>query len=169
MGAKTNGFDVDKVRRLLEAGRDLHQKLGAVLDECDELIGGGAGIGAKLKQFQAAFDGSWGRRYAHGQAGRYVWRFAVDVPNQKRLLKMLGLEELTARASRYIANDDPFLVRQRHPFGLFVSGINQYAAEGDPIVDLELDSGAPPADCRHTPRCGTDYLCTQKKRAELRA
>jgi hypothetical protein len=169
MADRATDVDVQKVRKLLEAGRELHGKLGAVLEEIDELTGGGVGIAEKLKAIERAFDAGWCQRYAQGQSGRYVWRYATDRPNSKRLIRALGLEEVIARIPRFIANDDPFLTRSRHPFGLFVSGINQYAPEGSAIVDFEMDGGAPAVDCRHSPRCKSDHACTQKKRAELRA
>jgi hypothetical protein len=142
-------------------------KLRAVLDEFDEVLGGGAGIGTMLKNVQRQFDEAWCARYAHGQTNRYVWRHAQDVPQIKRLLKALGYDELCDRALRYIESEDPFLLRARHPFGLFVSGINSYAGAGT-SPDLTLE-GEPPPDCRHTPRCRTDQEHTKKRATDLRA
>lgn len=171
-GKTNNGPDVAKLRRLLEAGRDLHDKLGTVLDEFDELLAGGTGIAGKLKTFQGAFASLWGDRYAANKPPderwrAYLWRHAVDVPNQKRILQALGLEEAIERAKRFIADDDPELARNRHPFAWFVVRINQYAPEGSALLTFEDEAG--PADCRHSPRCKTDAACTAKRRAEMRA
>jgi hypothetical protein len=116
-----------KVAKLAGVAKDLHEKMGAVLEEIDELLAGGAGIGAKLKALEAAFDEAWCARYAPGQRDRYVWVYKQDVPQLKRLIKMLGVEETSARAVRYIMSEDPFFVRGRHGFGLFVRSINQWA------------------------------------------
>jgi len=166
--AEAKKLDAAKLAKLLAVGKDLHGKLGAVLEEIDEVIGGGAGIASQIKMFEAGFDAVWCERYARGQTGRYVWRFSSDVPQIKRLLKMLGLDELKGRVIRYIANDDPFLVRARHPFGLFVSGINSYAGEGQAPAPLELEAEAP-IDCRHTPRCSSEQAHTRRRSAEMRS
>jgi hypothetical protein len=117
-----------KLERLVTAGRELLEKLGAVLDEADVVIGGGAGIGQQLRTFEDAFDAGWGQVYAAGETGRYVWNYRRDRPNTKRLLKTFGLMGLTERAVAYLEDRDPFLTKERHPFGLFVARINRYAA-----------------------------------------
>lgn len=157
-----------KLTKLLPLARELHDKLGAVLEEMDAIAGGGAGIASQVKTFETAFDGAWCGRYAAGQHGRYMWRKTVDVPNIKRLIKGLGLDELLGRMTRYIASEDPFLIRARHPFGLLVSGINSYAAQATAPEDFALDAPTVP-DCKHTPRCTSDQQHTDRKMRELRA
>lgn len=152
------------VTKLIAIGKDLHSKLGATLDELDALLDGKASIATDLKRFQQDFDSLWGSRYAGGQTGRYIWRHVIDLPNMKRLLKALGLAELTDRAVNYLRSEDPFLMKNRHPFGLFVSGINSYANDA-PSGELDLSA---PVDCRHTPRCGSDQAHTARKMAEAR-
>lgn len=165
--AESKSPNVARLIKLLETARDLHIKTGALLDEFDELLGGGAGIASQMKAFMEAFDTAWCARYAAGQHGRYIWRYAVDRPNIKRLLKALGLVEMVKRATVYVSNEDPYVIRSRHPFGLFVSGINSYCGEGD-AADLEL-SAQSAIDCRHAPRCTSEQEHTKKKQAELRA
>lgn len=156
--------NLKKVAGLLELLKTNHERSTALIDEIDELLGGGAGIGAQLKACEAQFEALWGRRYAQGETGRYVWRYKTDRPCLKRLIKALGVAEIQARMFTYLRSEDEFSVHHRHPFGLFVAGINSYAGEG---VALELE--APPAsDCQHTPRCRNDYIHTQRKRAEMR-
>lgn len=165
--AKGEELDKAKLVKLLGVARELQTKLTAILEEVDELLGGGAGVASQLRNFQRQFDELWCGRYARGQHGRYIWRHAMDVPNIKRLLKALGYDDLVDRAGRYIATEDDFLKRNRHPFGLFVSGINSYAGEGK-ATDLALDA-AGPVDCRHSPRCASEQQHTKKKQTELRA
>ena len=161
-----------RLTKLIALGRELHEKLGAVLEEADEMNAGGYGMAAQLKAFQKEFDRLWGTRYAAGEAGRYVWRFAADVPNQKRLIKTLGLQELITRAVRYINTEEPFLVKNRHPFGLFASGINSYAAQAGAPADFALERPAS-EDCRregkHVPPCGSDQEHTRRKMADMKA
>ena len=155
-----------KVERLLAVFKEGHDRNTALLEEITELLGGGVGIAAHLRAFEVAFDVLWCERYAKGQTNRYVWRFAVDRPNIKRLLKTIGLEELKSRAFNYLRSDDAFLVRSRHPFGLLVHGINGYANEGDaPELHLEAPTVA---DCRHLPRCASDQQHTRLKAQEMR-
>lgn len=157
---------VDRALKLLEVAREHMEKAELARLEAAELLGGGTGTAATMRLFVKVFDRLWCQRYAHGQTGRYIWRWAVDTPNIKRLLRTLGLPELEVRAARYLQTSDPFLDRQRHPFGLFVSGINSYAGAADaPAGAFELD-GAPVPDCKHTPPCQSDQEHTQRKRAE---
>ena len=163
MAAKTE-IDTAKIGKLLEAGRDLHAKLGDILTEIDALLGGAAGIGAAMGRAMGTFDALWGERYASGQPGRYVWRQAPDRAQIKRLIKFLGVEELEARMARYLRDSDPFCVRSRHGFSVFVSSINAYAAPGG-----DRPQAAPVFGCDHDPRCGSDQEHTQKHVAEMRA
>lgn len=156
---------VEKVRKLLEVTADLHGKLGDTLNEIDELLGGGAGIAASMKQLEAAFDGAWSARYASGHGGRYVWSYKKDKPQIKRLLKLLGLEEACRRAVAYLQTEDPFIVRARHPFGLFVSTINSYTA----AADGRGYDAAPPTGCLHAPPCRSDQEHTKRLMAEARS
>lgn len=165
---KGEAVDKAKLKTLIGVAKELHYKQEQILQELDDLIGGAAGIAALIRRFEAAFDEAWGRRYAGNVRGRYIWRKTQDVPNIKRLVKALGIEDLEARAANYLRNDDPFITKNRHPFGLFVSGINSYANEGTAQPDdLSLDAEAP-VDCRHTPRCKSEHEHTNKRIAEGR-
>ena len=156
-----DGPNLKKIEGLLGLLVERHQQCAALIEEIVDLLGGGAGMAALLKDFEHAFTDVWSTRY-RGQT--YLWRYVKDRPQIKRLLKTLGLNELTLRAARYVANEDPFLVRERHPFGLFVSGINRYAAESGHDFDL----ASPAVGCTHTPRCASDVEHTKKRSAEMR-
>ena len=155
-----------KVQGLVTALKAQHEKTSALIDEITEVLGGGPGIAATMKAFEATFDVVWCARYAPGEHGRYIWRYAADRPNLKRLLRSLSVEVLQLRAHQYLQSDDPFLVRNRHPFGLFVTGINSFAPAAPHAT--ELDREPPAADCQHRPRCGSDHEHTRRTQAALR-
>lgn len=158
----------DTLVKLLAAAKDLHDKQGELLAEIDALLGGKPGIGTKIKTFQTGYDAAWCSRYAPGQHGRYIWRATIDVPNIKRLLKSLEVEDLIERAQRYVRSNDDFHVRGRHNFGLFVSSINAWARSSDaPAGDFELQRQV--ADCKHDPPCTTDQEHTRRRAREMRS
>jgi hypothetical protein len=167
MGDTMTKATLAKVVKLLEVSKDLHSKQADCLEEIDNLLGGRASISEKLKLLEAAFDTAWCSRYAPGASGRYVWNYAQDRSNSKRLLKSIAPEDLAARALRYIRSDDPFFVKQRHPFSLFVRSVNQWTPEGTAPEDLDLDSPVV-GDCKHTPRCKDDAQHTRRRHAEMR-
>jgi len=167
--ADSDKATVAKVRKLLEVQKDLVDKLGAVTTEIFDLLAGGAGTAATLKDLATAFDELWCIRYAHGQTGRYVWTHVKDMPQMKRLIRTLGADELKARFARYIQNGDDFFTSRRHPFGLFVATVNQHAAPGSAATADDLTLEAPVGDCKHTPPCQSDQEHTKRRRAERKA
>jgi hypothetical protein len=160
-----------KLAKLLEAALDLQEKLAALFAEMQELLAGGVGIGAKLKRVEQAFDRAWGVRYAAGQRGQYVWNYKADRAQTKRLLKRLTIEQLEERALRYLASDDSFFAKARHPFGLFVSSVNRFtdSAEAPPELQSEVAELGRPIGCNHNPACRSDQEHTRKKQRELRS
>jgi hypothetical protein len=150
-----------KLARLLAEAKELHGKLGDIHAEIDALLGGGTGIAAQLKQFEAAYDALWCARYAKGETGRYVWTFIRDRPAIKRLIKTLGVEELERRAATYLASSEPFYTQNRHTFSLFVSSINSHARAA--AADFTLA----PTGCEHVPACKSDQEHTKRRRLEL--
>lgn len=156
-------IDLDKARGLVVAFREHHEKAGRLLEELEALLGGKAGIGTLLKAAQAHYGAAWSQRY--GSA--YVWAYAKDGAQLKRLIQALGVVEVNARATRYLANNDPFFATRRHPFGLFVGSIGQHVAPADAAFELEED-GARPTGCRHTPACKTDTEHTRRRSADMR-
>lgn len=133
--AETQKLDTTKVRNLITRFRELHDQQQAILEELDTLLAGGPGIGEVLKRIQAHYSDAWRVRYR----SPYSFQFQKDVPHMKRLIKQLGVEELEMRIVSYLRNGDPYYVRARHPFGLFVSTINQHASAGDAGGELELE------------------------------
>ena len=157
---------VRKVAGLFLALGELREKENALLEEINELLGGGPGIGAKLKALERSFDAAWGARYAGGQSGRYVWSYVKDKPQMKRLLRMLDVGELEQRILNYFRSDDPFHVKARHSFPIFVACINSLASESAPAEDFDLEA---PVDCKHAPPCKSDTEHTRRKLRESRA
>lgn len=154
---------LERIVKLLALAKELHIKEGEVLNEIDNLMEGKASIAQLLKAAQAGFDAVWCVRYAPGQTGAYVWQHKIDLPNMKRLINSLGLDELTTRFARYLANNEPFYVKNRHPFRLFVSSVNSFAGAPAEVPDYELVP-----DCRHDPPCRNDAEHTRRRQAEIR-
>lgn len=152
---------IEKLAKLVTAATELTDHMNAVLAECREIIGGGAGIAAKLQQVERAWKDAWSARY-HGE---YVFNYARDRAQLKRLLRTFSVEELQARMVRYLQSDEIAVCRERHPFTWFCSSVNRYAPESS-TTDLTL--AAPVADCKHMPRCTSDQQHTERKMRDLR-
>lgn len=157
------------VLKLLGVVKEEYGKLGELLQEIDDLLGGGAGSAARLKMAEIGFDVAWCSRYAPGQENKYVWNYGRDRVQMKRLIKMLGVEELVTRFGRFVVSDDPFYVRNRHAFGVFVANVNGFTEDRVAPAEFELGGAPTVADCRHTPRCRDDQTHTALKGKELRA
>lgn len=153
-----------KLQPLIELQRDLEEKLMAVTTEIDEILGGGAGIGAKLKQVEAAWKAVWSARYQ----GEYVFDYAKDRAQIKRLLTKAHFtpEDLTERMGEYIKDGDPFYVSKKHPFAIFVSTVNRWARVNGHAPDFDSPSAV---GCHHQPPCQSDQEHTRRRQAELRA
>lgn len=115
-----------KLTKLHEKWFELAEQMAAINDEIKNLLAGGPGIGEILKRLQRHYSECWAVRYR----GDYLFEFKKDVPNLKRLIKNLGVEEVELRMLRYLRNEDPYFMKGRHSFGLFVATINQHAAAG---------------------------------------
>ena len=152
--SKVNVSAIQKIVALLE---QRHKENGALIDEIKRLAGGGPGIGEILKEFYAY----WIELWPHGT---YVFTYEKDAPHVKRFVRELGVEELWARALRYLKSTDPFYAEKKHPFPMFVATINKWAA---PAQELEL--AAPPTGCTHKPPCKDDVAHTKKRQAEMRS
>lgn len=149
--ATDNGPAMQKIIALLKTR---HEEDGALIDELERLAGGGRGIGEILKELYAYWNELWS--IEHG--GSYVFVFAQDAPQMKRLYRELGLEELQARIYNYIKDRDEWLVKNKHPFKVFVAQSNRHAS-GRAVVD---GNALPPVGCKHKPPCRSDQEHTQK-------
>lgn len=159
---------VERATKLVAEIEKLDLQRGELMAELSKVLHGEQAMGDVLKIAYAAFSDAWQRRYK----APYSFSFVRDAPQMKRLIKALGIEELTARMARYVRNGDPFFLKARHGFNVFVSTVNQHtvASDGDLGDLLSGDSEDPaPSDCRHTPRCATQAACTKAAIAEQRA
>lgn len=162
--SKITATQLATIVKLLEKGKELAELQAAVLEELDAIIGGRAGTAAKLKAIEKGFDEAWCSRYARGKTGVYVWTHARDRGTMKALLRKMDVDEILARAARYIASEDGFYVRGRHPWGLFVSSVNQWTAHAPGNGELELEPGF---SCSHVPACKSDAEHTRRRHTEM--
>jgi len=148
---------------LLEAVRDLQAKMNEEIEELTRAIHGGIMMADQVQDFEATFAALWSGRYG----GAYAWQYTKDRPQIKRLIKLLGLEELKGRAGAYLRESDPFYGKARHAFNLFVASVNRLTV---PMAVDDLTLEAPPvADCLHVPRCVSDQEHTKRRMAEVRS
>jgi len=151
---------LEKLKKLHDALRENQAHSYELLEEIGRVLGGEPGIGALLKDAERLFDQAWQTRYP----GVYVWRYAADRANMKKLIKALGVVEIGARAKVYIRNSDPYYLKRRHCFEVFVASINQHG-----IIYADALELTKPSDCKHAPRCKTEADCTRRGAADLRA
>lgn len=101
--------------KLCETLRDLRDKESAVLAEIETILNDGEGIGAKLKRVKAAWCEVWSARHKEPCDFDHVKHTAFL---KAKLLKA-SEEVIIAKFHSYLANDEAYYVRARHPFGLF--------------------------------------------------
>lgn len=147
-----------RVRKLLVAQAELMLKLALITDELDAVWSGGASIGTRLKAFETVFGEVWETRYRQ----KYLFVPTRDRASLKRLLLAFEDADLHARVVVYLRNGDPFYVKARHPFGLFVRSINEHVAER-PVDGMERPEG-----CSCEPACASEQAHTKRMRAASR-
>lgn len=165
MGAKATG---DEAKRLERVGR-LVEELGKLQERAAEIVSELALVAAgepttaqraveALRVFSARWQAAYGTPYQH--AG------AKDAEAAKRLVKAFCSSDVTERVERYLRDRSTFLVRERHPFAVFVSQVNKYA----PMLGVdELTLTSAPVGCRHVPACVSDVAHTERVNRELRS
>lgn len=126
---------LNKLRALQTKLAELQAQEQAIVEEMGTLLAGGPGIGVLLKRLEQHYSDCWRVRYQ----SPYAFQHTKDVPQLKRLIKAIGVEELERRMLRYCQNGDSYFIKARHPFGLFVTSINQHASVGSAAGELELD------------------------------
>src|SRR5437667_12718057 len=100
--ANPNAPDIEKLKGTLAAIHERHTQIAALLEEVETVLGGGLAMSELLKWGERTFSELHGARYP----GKYVWQYAKDRPQLKRLILALGTEELGQRMQRYLHNDD---------------------------------------------------------------
>lgn len=129
---------IETLIKLVAAMKEEHEKLGAVIQEFDAILEGRQTIGEKIKELEGAYGVLWSARYG---GAPYVWNYAKDRAQLKRLLRSLDVLELGARMASYLANADQFYVKSRHSFNVFVASVNSHAGAA-PVVDAIADDVA---------------------------
>lgn len=115
------------VKAMAEDWAEFQKRQDAGFRELENLLGGGIGIGAKMKHIEAEFAAAWAHRYV---GEKYIFDYTVDRKQLKRLLgEGLAHEEIGRRAWVFLADEEQGLIRARHPFLWFLKGINRYAGE----------------------------------------
>ena len=162
---------LERLRKLHELQTELHRKyiddMGAIAREVETLMGGGLGIADVLKRLEKHYDATWCVRYAPGQTGRYVWNYGKDRAQWKRLISLLGVEELELRVVNYLRDGDDYYVKSRHPFALFITNVNRFASSSTSTPALELEAPVV-ADCKHKPPCKSDQEHTRRRVDEMK-
>lgn len=165
---KADQKKIDRLTRLFVVLMELEGKRREVLEEMERILAGKPGVNEHLKTVMGAWNGLWRTRYS----ANYAWRQTEDVPQIKRLMKLLGetmeqgAAELVKRANAYIRSDDPYHKMVRHKFAIFVANINDFADDALPLGD---DDHAAAVGCGHTPACRNDDEHTRRKMREMRA
>lgn len=119
----TDTATIKRVAGLLAKLRELQVQADQLTDEIQSILGGGPSIGETLKVIEQAWKRTWETRYR----SEYLMHYKTENPAIKRLLRVATVEEIQARMVGYITDNDAFLVKARHPFGLFASAFNRYA------------------------------------------
>jgi hypothetical protein len=151
-----------QIRKLVERQRQALADLDAATTALHAAL---AGDKTPAQRVAEAFDRSWGRRYAGGNTGAYVWTKAQDVPAIARLVKALSVEDIEERIERYIASADRFYVSNRHTFRHFAKDINKLAPES--AGPLFVPAGYECAE--HDPPCTSPQQHTLARQADMRA
>ncbi len=135
--------------KLIAKCHELHEQQGLILKELDAVISGGDGVGVRLKRLRATFGLLWETRY-HTP---YAFAFAKDNAQLKRLLSFTD-EEIERRMAVYVTMSDVFYTKNRHPFGVFVSQFNVFAAPSD--------SAGRPTGCDCIVACASEAAHTRR-------
>jgi hypothetical protein len=153
-----DGAAQQALARMLKAEgkiEEIERALGRAHDELRDLrqiLAGGNPVGEAMRFYAA----SWSQ--LHG-GETYQWERPKANAQMKQLLKQLSLDDLKARMIAYLSDAEPFLTRNAHPFGLFVTRVNSYSPKAQP----------PPVGCRHDPPCSSDVQHTQRRLHEARS
>lgn len=123
-----------------------------------------------VKEVLTVFDDRWRACYTVGLVPpvHYEFNRTIDPAHVKRLLKVMDATTLKTRIVRYFNDREPFLVKNRHPFNLFVTRINAYSGgNSTPAAPMEL-TAEPVPGCAHQPPCGTDHEHTRRRMEDMR-
>lgn len=149
MASEDNEARLKKLETMLRDARETNARLQDQLLAMVEVLAGTDPV----RDVAAFWDTYWTAKYRTP----YVWAYAKDRGNIKRLLKTMSVFDLKARIGAYMASTDPFNERNSHSFGVFVATINTWS--GKPLPR--------PPGCKHTPACESDVAHTRKRAGEM--
>lgn len=155
MVEKKTELNVELMVKLVTQMKVEHSNMGMLIEEFETILAGRPGTGMQLKELYAEWDRAWLQRYKK----KYAWQMTKDAPQMKRLLKLLGQEELSARIFNFILSDEFEL----KPFAFFIAAVN--SVPGRNLNRAVLD--APVAGCLHTPPCQSDQQHTKRRKLEM--
>lgn len=106
---------------------------------------------------------TWRTLWADRHREPYDTKWAADRTHVNRWLAQgHTIERIEAKMAVFVLDNDPALVRARHPFDWFVKRFSTIR------VDVDADRPAAPIDCRHSPRCSSEIAHTRKAMQESR-
>lgn len=154
---------LERAAKMIVVLRELQAKTYEVAEELQALLNGEAITGDHLRIVEGLFESEYERIYGT----RYGWQHAKDRPHLKRLIKLVGPEEMGRRIMAYFHEHDAWREQKRHTFGIFVTQFNQLAQAraGEPF---ELSPELMARDCHHHPPCTSDAMHTRRKAEDLR-
>jgi len=121
---------LDRIGKLLVQLAEAQATSQAIISELVQLAAGTATDSEHTARAMRFFDEVWCERYAPGRVKGYAWDRAKDLPNLRRLVKQLGVQEVEGRMVAFLKSDDAFYTRvgNCHKFSLFVHGINGFVS-----------------------------------------
>lgn len=108
--------DRGKVISLVEHICELREQESALIQEVMTILAGGEPLGMRLKKLKAQWCDLWQERHKEKCAFDHV----SHTGGLKKKLLTYGDDVVRAKMVSYLASDDPYYVRARHPFGLFL-------------------------------------------------
>lgn len=157
----TPAAQVAAMAKLIPVMREEHEKLGALIDEFEAIVGGGPTVGDKLREIESHWSDLWQGRYGEP----YAWpNFAVSRGKWKVLFRKLPFEVLKVRVANYMKNGEEYFVTRRHPFDLFITTINQHVNPASAGGESGLSDT--PTGCKHTPPCRDQFEHTKRRQQE---
>lgn len=149
-----------KMVTLAAETRELVKNVLANLDVLERFIAGGGGKAHAVKAYLTFFDDLWTARYGE----RYIFAGGKDAAGAKKLLNSLEKTDLGHRTRAYLASNDEFYVKQRHPFGSLVRDINKFGAR---LIDPPVRASSA-RECQHHPICASDIEHTRRRAEDMR-
>lgn len=119
-----------RIEKLLTELAVCQQRESAITTELLQLAAGTTTDSQRVKSLADYFELLWCGRYgASGQTKGYQWKGVRDFAQLRKLVRLLGAEEVEGRMLTFLQSEDAFYSKpgNRHAFGIFVAAINGLA------------------------------------------